>query len=283
MNYLVILRTMNKYIQLFRPGNCIMGIVGTFIAVWMAAGTDIVDYAVELILVAVLVFVFIAGGNALNDSIDYEIDKVSHPERPVPSGKITPDSARKIGYGMLTVSVLASLLSFDIGCIAVVLIAAALMVLYETRFKQRGFIGNITIAVLTGMLFLLGSAIVGNIMLNASVALLAMLVSIGREIAKDIEDEDGDVGRFTLPMRIGKKRAATVASFFFILGALLSFIPLTGYINPLGPLYLIVIVSDIIFAYCAYIVHSDPHKAQKYAKKGMVLGLVAFALGAIRI
>lgn len=272
---------MNKYLQLFRPGNCFMGIIGLIIAIWMAAGTSIFDYTFELIISGVLVFMFIAGGNSLNDSIDYEIDKISHPERPVPSGKITPDAARKIGFCMLIGSTVASFFTADPNCIIIVVVACILMVLYEMRFKQLGFIGNVTIAVLTGMIFLLGSAIVGDVTTNLSVALLAILVSIGREIAKDIEDEDGDVGRFTLPMRIGKRKAAILSCAFIVAGALLSFIPIVGN-NPLGPLYWIVVLADIMFLYSAYSVFSDPHAAQKNAKRGMILGLIAFALGAIR-
>lgn len=258
-----------------------MGIIGTFIAIWMAAGTDIVNYAYETILSAILVFLFIGGGNALNDSIDYEIDKVSHPDRPIPSGKITPECARNIGFSLLLASTIMSLFTLDLNCIIVVVIACALMISYELCFKQRGFIGNVTIAVLTGMLFLLGSAIVGDVSLNFSVALLAILVSIGREIAKDIEDMEGDEGRLTLPMRIGKKKASILACIFIVAGVLLSFIPIIGN-NPLGPLYWIVIVADLMFLYSAYSVFSNPHAAQKNTKKGMILGLVAFALGAIK-
>ena len=272
---------MNKYLQLFRPGNCFMGIIGTFIAIWMAAGTDIIDYTYEIIPSVILVFLFIGGGNALNDSIDFEIDKVSHPDRPVPSGKITPERARNIGFSLLFLSTAISFLTLDFNCIAVTVTACILMILYELCFKQRGFIGNVTIAVLTGMLFLLGSAIVGDISLNFNVALLAILVSVGREIAKDIEDEEGDEGRFTLPMRIGNRKASILACAFIVAGVLLSFIPIVGS-HPLGPLYWIVIVADIMFLYSAYSVFSNPHAAQKNAKRGMILGLVAFALGAIK-
>jgi geranylgeranylglycerol-phosphate geranylgeranyltransferase len=271
--------SMNKYIQLFRTGNCIMGIIGVMVASFMAAGTGLIDHWPNLMISAVLVFMFIAGGNALNDSIDHEIDKSSHPERPVPSGRMTAKHARDVGLFMLFGSVAVSLLTFDLACVLVVIIACILMVSYEMFLKQRGFIGNVTIAVMTGMLFILGAAVIGDPMANIIVALMAMLVSIGREISKDIEDKEGDVGRYTLPMRIGDRKAAIIASLFYLSGPLLSIQPILA--HTYGPLYYAVFLADACFLYCAAIVFSDPHKAQKMAKVGMMVGLVAFILGVI--
>ena len=79
---------MNKYLQLFRTGNAVMGIVGVTVASFMAAGTDMVDQWLNLLISAVVVFMFICGGNSLNDYIDFEIDKTAHPERPIPSGRM---------------------------------------------------------------------------------------------------------------------------------------------------------------------------------------------------
>ncbi|MBO4568435.1 MAG: geranylgeranylglycerol-phosphate geranylgeranyltransferase [Candidatus Methanomethylophilaceae archaeon] len=268
---------MNKYLQLFRIGNAAMGIIGVTVASFMASGTGIAEHWVNLIISAVVVFMFIAGGNSLNDSIDAEIDKTAHPERPVPSGRMTAAEARRVGGVMLAGSVAVSVLTFDLKCIAIVAIACAMMVAYELRLKQRGFVGNLTIAALTGMTFLMGGAVVHNAEGNAVVALMAALVSVGREIAKDIEDMEGDEGRSTLPMRIGPRKAAAVASAFFVAGPALSVMPMVW--NSYGPLYYLVVVADAVFVYCAYKVFSDPHKAQSLAKKAMLIALVAFILG----
>ncbi|MBP5203740.1 MAG: geranylgeranylglycerol-phosphate geranylgeranyltransferase [Candidatus Methanomethylophilaceae archaeon] len=268
---------MNKYLQLFRIGNAFMGIIGVTVASFMASGTGIAEHWTNLLVSAVVVFMFIAGGNSLNDSIDAEIDKTSHPERPVPSGRMTAKEAGRVGMAMLAGSVAVSLLTFDPVCIAIVAIACVMMVAYELRLKQRGFVGNLAIAALTGMTFLMGGAAVHNAEGNAVVALMAALVSVGREIAKDIEDMEGDEGRLTLPMRIGAGKAAAVASVFFIAGPALSVVPMV--LNTYGPLYYLVIAADAIFLYCASVVSKDPHKAQSLAKKAMMIALVAFILG----
>ncbi len=272
---------MNRYLQLFRLGNAVMGVLGLMIAAFMAVGADLPGHWRNLCVSAVIVFAFIGGGNALNDYIDREIDKTAHPERPVPSGRMKPEEARNAGVAMLAASFIVSFFTFDIACIAIVAVAVALMVSYELFLKQRGFVGNLTIAILTGMVFLLGSALVGDVMANAVVAAMACLVSIGREIAKDIEDMDSDEGRKTLPMSIGVKASSAIACMFFILGPVLSILPMIE--GTYSVLYYTVIVADIVFVCSAAAVFRSPRKAEKLAKLGMIVGLVAFLLGAIRI
>ena len=271
----------NKYLQLFRTGNAVMGIIGVTVASFMAAGTGIADAWVNLLISAVVVFMFICGGNALNDYIDSEIDKTAHPERPIPSGRMTRKAALRAAVVMLGGAVVVSFLTVDAECILIVVIACVLMVAYEMALKQRGFVGNVTIAVLTGMMFLLGGAVVCDAADNVIVALMALLVSVGREIAKDIEDMESDEGdRYTLPMRIGPRNAAALACVFFVAGPLLSVAPMLW--HSYGPLYYAVVVADAVFVYCAAVVFSNPHKAQKFAKLAMVVALVAFILGVFR-
>lgn len=257
-----------------------MGIVGVVVAAFMAAGTGIADEWTNLMISAAVVFMFICGGNALNDYIDHEIDRTAHPERPIPSGRMERRTALHAAMVMLGGSVIVSFFTVDLECIAIVVIACVLMVAYETVLKQRGFVGNVTIAVLTGMMFLLGGAVVGDAADNVIVALMAMLVSVGREIAKDIEDMASDEGRLTLPMRIGTRNAAALACVFFVAGPALSVLPM--YWGTYGPLYYTVVIADLIFLYCAAVVFRSPHRAQKSAKLAMVVALVSFILGVFR-
>ena len=273
---------MNAYLRMFRMLNAVMGVVGCLVAAFIAAGVSgMADHWTSVLVMCVVVFLFVGGGNSLNDSIDYEIDKVSHPERPVPKGEISVENARKFGIGLLVACVVASFFTFDIWSIVLVAIAAVLMFAYETRLKQIGFAGNVTIAVLTGMVFLVGASVVGPWYENIYVCVMAAAVSVGREISKDIEDMAGDEGRNTLPMRIGAKNAATVALVFFLVGVVMSVIPIIQ--NSRSILYYVVLVADAFFVISAAKVHKDPHSAQRNAKKGMLFGLLAFILGAIYI
>jgi len=269
----------NRFLRLFRFGNGIMGILGVIIAGFIAVGFDIGDHVLNLIISCGVILAFMAGGNSLNDYIDIEIDKTAHPERPLPGGEITPRTAQIIGISGIIIACALSVAMLSVLVTVIVIIAAALMVSYEFLLKQRGFIGNITIAVLTGMIFLFGGAVVGNIGGNIIIAAMAALVSIGREIAKDIQDMDSDEGRKTLPMMIGVKNASIVAAVFFIIGVALSAWPLID--NMFGWLYSIVFVADALFIYSAFIIFRKADVSQKMAKYAMFIALIAFVLGVV--
>ncbi len=281
---------MNRYLRLFRFGNGLMGIIGVIVGAFIASGLNITDYWISIAISGLIVFIFMAGGNAINDYIDRDIDKIAHPERPVPRGEINPVTAKNLGIFMMILAVLIGILAqassfyfdfifWDFISTIIVLVAALLMVSYEIFLKQRGFIGNVTIALMTGMLFLLGGAVCNNAIVVVPIALMAILVNIGREIAKDIEDQASDEGRDTLPMRIGVKKAASIAFVFFISGVALSVWPFMH--GSMSDLYLVVLAADAMFIYAAIIVFKSAHSAQKIAKIAMIIALLAFVIGVI--
>jgi geranylgeranylglycerol-phosphate geranylgeranyltransferase len=256
-----------------------MGILGVLAGALIAAGLDMTEYWENIIVASFVVVWFIAGGNALNDYIDRDIDVVSHPERPIPAGQITPKQALYASAFAFIVSIAASLLLRELVSVFAVILACALMLSYELFLKKRGFVGNVTIAVLTGMLFLLGGAVVSNIEAVAIAAAMAMLVSVGREIAKDIEDMGGDKGRRTLPMSVGVRNACIIASVFLIAGPILSIWPILA--DTFGPLYYIIFAADAIFIYASFLIFTNARKAQKLCKYAMLIALAAFILGAV--
>ena len=270
---------MNRFLRLFRFGNGIMGILGVVIGAFIAVGFDLGDHVLNLLISCGVIVAFMAGGNSLNDYIDVEIDKTAHPERPLPRGEISPSTARTIGISGIVIACVLSVAMMSAIVTVVVVIAAALMVSYELFLKQRGFIGNITIAVLTGMIFLFGGAVVGKVEWNLVIAAMAALVSVGREIAKDIQDMDSDEGRKTLPMMIGVKRASIVAAAFFVLGPILSIWPLVDHM--FGWLYCIVFAADALFIYSAFIIFRKADVSQRTAKYAMLIALIAFVSGVI--
>ncbi len=254
-----------------------MGVIGLTVAAFIGAGADLLEHWRNLVVASVVVFTFIAGGNSLNDYIDREVDRIAHPERPIPSGRMEAGTALKVSAVAFSVAILLSgLLSWEAA--AVVIAAIVLMLAYEFRYKSTGIVGNVIIAVLTGLLFILGGVVVGAVINTVAIAGMAGLVTIGREITKDIEDIEGDIDRRTLPMVIGERNAGMVAAICYLSGVALSMQPvLAGLFNDL---YLgAVLVADAIFIYCAWILFKDPRSGQRYAKFGMMVALIAFILG----
>ncbi|MDR0523387.1 MAG: geranylgeranylglycerol-phosphate geranylgeranyltransferase [Candidatus Methanoplasma sp.] len=270
---------MNRYLRLFRLGNGVIGILGVIVGALAAAGLGAADRWADVAVGCAVVVAFIAGGNSLNDYIDREIDKAGHPDRPLPMGEISPRAALRLGIAGLAAASLASLL-ISLEVFGLTVMAAAMMVSYELFLKQRGFVGNVAIALLTGMVFLFGGAVVGDMFGNAALAVMAALANAGREVAKDIEDMGSDEGRRTLPMAIGEGRARAVGAALFLAGVAASAWPVAA--GAFGWGYCVVIVADAMFIYAAFIIFREAKTAQKHAKLAMMAALVAFVAGVIQ-
>jgi len=277
---------MGGVIALSRPLNCAMSAVGVGIGGVVAVGAAAWGpLSLPLALAAAAAAAFTAGGNALNDVYDVETDRVNHPERPLPSGRLTTRGARTFAAAAFLAA--AGIAAFvNPWCAALVGINAVVMIGYEERFKSRGASGNVVIAYLVGSLFLFaGLATFGGdgtaLLRSAVLAALASATTLGREITKDIEDIAGDVDRRTLPQRIGARRAGLVASLAFGAGVAMSAVPWA--VQILGLAYaLLVLPADGMFIYAALHSSAQPARAQRVAKYAMIVALAAFLAGGVR-
>ncbi|HXZ23985.1 MAG TPA: UbiA family prenyltransferase [Methanomassiliicoccales archaeon] len=271
---------MNRFVQIFRLGNAAIAVLGLVLAVLVAAGTGLADSWQRVLVAAGVVFAFVAGGNALNDYLDREVDKLGHPERPIPSKRMKPETALRLSAGAFVISVLLSLLLWDALSIAIVLSAVAIMLGYELYTKKRGLAGNLSIAWLTGALFLLGGAVVGMIDRTLVVAAMAFLATLGREIVKDIEDMNADFDRRTLPKRVGRRNAGILGAAAILLAVVLS--PEPYLVGTFGVGYLVVVaVADAIFIYSSIVQFRSPKQGQTLLKVAMLVALVSFLIGGI--
>ena len=93
---------------LFRATNSITGIFGVFLGSILALGKiPEEEYAIITFFQAISVWSFMCSWNALNDYLDLEIDRLNKPDRPIPSGIISKDSAKKGIFFMMLISVLS--------------------------------------------------------------------------------------------------------------------------------------------------------------------------------
>ncbi len=270
---------MNVYIRLMRPINCVMASVAIIMVAIILKGTGFVNYWREIGLGMLVLFFSVAGGNALNDYYDREVDLINHPERPIPSGRISPKNALYFGTFMFALALVFSTL-INLWTLLIAILAEISMYLYESKLKNQGLSGNVTISILVGLIFIFGGAIFRDVVRITIFALMAFSSNLGREIVKDVEDMEGDINRYTLPKKVGRRTASFMALVFFVLAVLLS--PLPYICLGMSLYYLItVLISDAIFIYAAIIQFRDPHKGQKNAKLAMIVGLIAYMLGGL--
>jgi geranylgeranylglycerol-phosphate geranylgeranyltransferase len=238
----------------------------------------------EILAASLVVFLFTGAGNALNDYLDRDIDRLNHPERPIPAGMASPKNAIIFSAVLFSISVIMGLW-LSLYCMLLILFNLAIMLAYEFKAKAQGLPGNLMISWLTASLFLFGGLSVLDIYPGIMepvlfMFLLSFFATLGREIAKDIEDVEGDIGRNTLPMRIGIKNARHVSVIAFLIGIGLS--PLPYFFGTFGFYYLVtVLFADAIFIYGACVLSQNPGKTSESAKLAMMLSLVAFLLGGI--
>jgi geranylgeranylglycerol-phosphate geranylgeranyltransferase len=250
----------------------------------VASGIEgIEDHIISVGIACAVAFLFTGAGNSLNDYYDKDVDRINHPERPIPSGKIKPKTALNVALLLFLTSVI---LAIFINHIAFLIVIANLVVMvsYEIFFKAKGTAGNFTISWLTGTAFLFGGAAVIAVENTIILAILAFLATFGREIAKDIEDIKGDVSRFTLPMKVGTKNAGITASIAIATSVALSPLPLmSGLFSFKGSEFYIpvIAVADAIFIYSISLLLREKNGSSTTIKGAMLIALLAFLAGGI--
>ncbi len=258
--------------------------LAVFTSALIGAGFRINEYATPVFLGFAVAFLFGIAGNAINDYLDRDSDKINHPDRPIPSGKLKPDRALHFSVIFFIISLaLSFVLSSIVGYTAllVVVIALASQIAYEIRFKHEKIIGNIIIGSQTALAFIFGGVVVGSAGITGIIAVAVFLSITGREVVKDIEDVKGDKDRTTLPMKLGVKKAGIVAALLIILAVLIS--PLPYYpLRQFGWEYLLVVsLADILFIGSIPMIFKDAKQARRLLKFAMLIAIFAFIAGAM--
>ncbi len=194
-------------LSLVRWENVLLAVGGVVLGAWWATGRPGEPETIVMAGVAVLLTAF---ANADNDVQDYDIDRVAHPSRPLPSGRLGLQTARVIvGICASAALVLAALLGAPQTLAAVGVISA--MTMYNRGVKAQGVPGNVIVAIVASLPFLFGAWSAGSARAGVPLFLVAVPLHFAREIAKDLDDVDGDAPhRRTLPLRAGPGAARLV-------------------------------------------------------------------------
>lgn len=232
-------------------------------------------------------FLTASAGHTLNDWKDVEIDRINCPERAIPSGRISRNTALILTLILFILGDIIIFFTKIAESIIIILVGTVVIAAYSLKFKKLGFIGNITIGTLTSFCLLLGGAALGKIKLSFWAAILAFVMNIGREITKGIDDYVGDKeeGVKTLPVLFGKKEASYIAISFLIVTIILS--PFPYLFQLYNELYLFVTLFgvDLIMIISIILLLKNPESSEKahfikrILKLGMFIGLFAFFLG----
>jgi geranylgeranylglycerol-phosphate geranylgeranyltransferase len=289
----------HSWASLFRAGNSVSGVFGVLLGSILASrGIPSGDYALITILHSISVMTFMFSWNALNDYMDIEIDKTNRPDRPLPSGAIPLESARRgiqiTGFISAISLMLAGYVSSTgssgvwdwIPSLVIWSFALFLLFNYESssrfsyKMKDKGLPGNIAISLSVGLVIIFGAASVSEPLDDRSwvVFLIGFLYNLSREIVKDIEDIDGDEGRNTFAMSAGVDRARAVAAGLLALALAAMLAPFLPFFQIFTDWHVIFVIPAVVSLMMVKprLFATEDTAAQKLIKISMQLCLFAF-------
>ncbi|MFQ5759260.1 MAG: UbiA family prenyltransferase, partial [Candidatus Bathyarchaeia archaeon] len=225
---------------------------------------------------------------AVNDYYDRDIDAINEPNRPIPSGTISPKEALSIALVLSIIGFVAAVRTNfpNFSCPMVAAIAWIVSVTYVTKGKQTGLPGNFLVSTCVVIPFIYGSFVVQEPQLSIVIfTAIAFLSNTGREVAKGIVDVEGDKSQDigTIAVLYGEKTAAVASSIFLVLAVALTPLPLALIL--VSPWYLLfVILTDAGLIWSCFSLLQDYSRENARRVKNLILvwlifGLLAFVSG----
>jgi len=221
------------YWELARPFTLIAPALGMFTGSVIALGASppvpLTGWvAVKIALGTLMAAVLNAASNTLNQVTDLEADQVNKPNRPIPSGRVTPNEALRLS-ALLYVG--AFVLATPVGpqCTFLAGTAAVMTLLYSAppfRMKAIPYLANVVIAVPRGVLLKVAGWTCVRDFGRIEPWYIGMIFGIfllGATTTKDFADIRGDraAGFRTIPVILGTRRAAWLTAPFLVLPFLL--------------------------------------------------------------
>ena len=241
-----------------------------------------------LLITTSVVMLYTAASNALNDALDYEIDLINRPERPIPLGYVSIKGALFISLLFFVFGAFLCLQLPDMAIVIGVFISLPLMVTYSTSLKGKSLIGNMVVSFLLGASFLF----VGASHEMISPMLIPMLLAFGltflREIIKDVADMEGDLslGLKTYPIISGVDSYRRIIISLCLLVGLFSLVPYLIGIYGSGYLLLLMIGVEIPLSIIMFIFFKNPSISSaifsaRLLKFSTLMGLLSIYFGTI--
>ena len=273
---------MADLLRLVRIHNLVVAAAGVLAGGWIALGALQTPNVLALAAVAAAGFGMV--GNVLNDIWDQAADRVNRPgaARPLAAGRVTRGRADLCVAGGAVVGLGAAAL-VNGTAVLVGLAAFAVLVLYSPVLKRRGVLGNVAVALVAGLPLMYGAIAVGHAAAGLVPWILAAWIHLVREIVKDIDDQAGDrtLGRRTLPLVVGARRASVVAA-----GLAAAFVPvslaLPAQAHYHAGYFLIALFAQlVVLAVASRLFTGRTQGNSRLLKGAMLVGIVALVAGRV--
>ncbi|NOQ25129.1 MAG: prenyltransferase [Bacteroidales bacterium] len=300
---------MIKYLHLVRYKNLLIIILTQYLMRWSIIKPILEIYEFELqfselnffFLVMATVFIT-AAGYVINDYFDTKTDLVNRPDTVIVGRTLNRRWAILLHVILNTIGIgLGIYISFYIGIPAlsiVFILITGILWFYSTTYKRQFLIGNIIVAFLTALVPLMVilfeipllnkeyGLLMKEMHLNfthiifwvSAFAMFAFLLSMIREIIKDIEDFEGDsaYGRRTMPIVLGVLNSKIIV-ITFILTTLFSLLYLNlRFLNDVITLIYFIVVLIIPLLLLVYYIFVAENK-KEYRRASNLSKLIMLA------
>jgi len=169
------------------------------------------------------------------------------------------------------------------GAVLVGSAALVVMIAYSPLLKRRGLPGNVAVALVAGLPLLYGAIAVDRPAAGLVPWTLAAWLHLVREIVKDLDDQAGDaaLGRRTLPLVLGARRAGLIAA---VLAA--AFVPLSlalpAQAHYSGAYFVIALFAQLaVLAVASRLFAGHSTRNSLLLKGAMLVGIVALVAGRV--
>lgn len=215
-------------VRLSRPINMILTAITVY---FIALLSDLSLQNLTILFTALSAIFTGAAGNIINDIFDLEIDKINRKDRVLPSGKISVKTAWIVYFFCNLTALVLAYIYLNSAAFIIVIFTQVILFFYSYQFKYLPLLGNIVVAGILGLTFIYASISFDHILIGMIPASLAFLFSLTRELAKVIQDVEGDkmLGAKTLPIIWSVSKTKNLTTFIFILSLAALYIPFIFY------------------------------------------------------
>lgn len=226
--------------KLSRPVSTLTGVLAVALGGYVA-GTG--EWG-QIALAALATLFISASSNAWNDYRDIEIDRINQPQRPLPSGLVSPRAALIFSIVLAALSIVVAAL-INPTALVIAIVSNVLLYIYSVWLKSTVLLGNMTVALISAMSPVFGGVAAGNYRPSLWLGGIIFVGILGREILKTLADYDGDLAHNvrTISTAWGPRPARI---FFFIILGITAIVMLAPYLfDAYRPIYAYIVALGV--------------------------------------
>lgn len=274
------------FLEITRPVNSMMMGLAIIVGAAITGGLTTLGNSADMASAFITGFTLSGAAMAVNDYYDLEIDRVNEPDRPIPSGRVTPQEALLLTAALSVIGLIASYM-ISLQVLGIAVFSWIVMMVYSAWGKRVGLLGNLMVSTCIALPFIYGGVLSGSVASALAFSLMAFLTNTGREITKGIVDIEGDekAGVDTVAVKYGPSSASRLAALFYVSAAVVSVAPI---VMRLVSFWYVpfVAVTDVGLIHSSFSVTAEPSRENSKKVKTrvlyfMLIGLVGFAVGSL--